>query len=246
MSMDTIMEEDDSSLSNTDAIIYGSYDISARTESLISDPNIPNSSSTNEHDHHQQILVAAGGGVSEEASPKLIDTRRIHGMDPQYVVQCSYYPENHAPVSSYETCPDFQFAHSVTTGPLPIPMDPYVIDFIFNQVLLQWRALMQGLAFRPGGPSASWRTGIGLSKPNDTVALQDIGIVVNPLSDDDVDATIWNIRPSNVEAMAVHSVFEIHHMLSRPSPIEKLLNSVKEMQPQIVTTIEQEANHKNN
>ncbi|OIT31353.1 hypothetical protein A4A49_13344 [Nicotiana attenuata] len=67
MSMDTIMEDDgDSFVSYTDAIIYTASDITGWTQSLISDPNIPNSSnSTSVDDHQQQISTAAGGGTDD-------------------------------------------------------------------------------------------------------------------------------------------------------------------------------------
>nr|XP_018623443.1 uncharacterized protein LOC108943631 isoform X1 [Nicotiana tomentosiformis] len=68
MSMDTIMEDDrDSFVSNTDAIIYAASDISGWTQSLISDPNIPNSSNSTSVDdhHHHQISTAAGGGSDD-------------------------------------------------------------------------------------------------------------------------------------------------------------------------------------
>ncbi|KAH0670862.1 hypothetical protein KY285_025158 [Solanum tuberosum] len=59
MSMDTIMEDEDSFVSNTNAIIYASSDISGWTHSLISDNNIPNSSySANVDDRQQQISTA--------------------------------------------------------------------------------------------------------------------------------------------------------------------------------------------
>ncbi|KAH0779220.1 hypothetical protein KY290_005647 [Solanum tuberosum] len=63
--MDTIMEDEDSFVSNTNAIIYASSDISGWTHSLISDNNIPNSSSSaNVDDRQQQISTAAAGGDS--------------------------------------------------------------------------------------------------------------------------------------------------------------------------------------
>ncbi|WMV51996.1 hypothetical protein MTR67_045381 [Solanum verrucosum] len=62
MSMDTIMEDEDSFVSNTDAIIYASSDISGWTHSLISDNNIPNSSSSTSVDDCQQQISTAGDG----------------------------------------------------------------------------------------------------------------------------------------------------------------------------------------
>uniref|UniRef100_M1B602 Uncharacterized protein n=1 Tax=Solanum tuberosum TaxID=4113 RepID=M1B602_SOLTU len=67
------MEDDESFVSNTNAIIYGASYISGRTESLISGPNIPNSSSTSEDDcHQQQISTAAGGDGGSNTSDDLI------------------------------------------------------------------------------------------------------------------------------------------------------------------------------
>ncbi|KAL0431816.1 UNVERIFIED_CONTAM: DELLA protein GAI [Sesamum radiatum] len=54
------------------------------------------------------------------------------------------------------------------------------------------------------------------------------------------------IRPGNVETVAVNSVFELHRLLSRPGAIEKVLNSIKAINPKIVTVVEQEANHNGN
>ncbi|KAK6789973.1 hypothetical protein RDI58_013773 [Solanum bulbocastanum] len=72
MSMDTIMEDDESFVSNTNATIYGASYISGRTESLISGPNIPNSSSTSEDDCHQQQISTAGGGGGGDTCDDLI------------------------------------------------------------------------------------------------------------------------------------------------------------------------------
>ncbi|XP_070001961.1 uncharacterized protein [Nicotiana sylvestris] len=63
MSMKTIIKDEDSFVSNTDAVIYAASDISGWTQSLISDPNIPNSSnSTSVDDLQQQISTAAAAG----------------------------------------------------------------------------------------------------------------------------------------------------------------------------------------
>lgn len=72
MSMDTIMEEDESFTSNTNATIYGASYISGRTESLISGPNILNSSSTSEDDYHQQQISTTAGRGGDDTSDDLI------------------------------------------------------------------------------------------------------------------------------------------------------------------------------
>ncbi|KAK6778433.1 hypothetical protein RDI58_025151 [Solanum bulbocastanum] len=73
MSMDTIMEDEDSFVSNTNGIIYAASDISGWTQSLISDNNITNSSSSTSVDDRQQQISTGGGGdnsmiVSSSAS----------------------------------------------------------------------------------------------------------------------------------------------------------------------------------
>ncbi|OIT03184.1 della protein gai [Nicotiana attenuata] len=82
MSMDTTTEDGESFISNTDAIINGTSDISALAESLISGPNIPNSSWTSADDIQQQISTAGGGAdddmmiVSSGASSMLSNTNK--------------------------------------------------------------------------------------------------------------------------------------------------------------------------
>ncbi|MCD7450666.1 hypothetical protein HAX54_007852 [Datura stramonium] len=71
MSIDTTMEDSDSYVSDTDAIICGTSDHSGRGESMISGPNITSSSSsstTSADDYRQQIIsMSAGdGGVTDD------------------------------------------------------------------------------------------------------------------------------------------------------------------------------------
>ncbi|KAH0755223.1 hypothetical protein KY290_025493 [Solanum tuberosum] len=67
ISEDTSTENGDSNFSNTDALIFGSADISGGDTSMISGPNMASSSSSSssywsvDH-HHQQISTAAGSG----------------------------------------------------------------------------------------------------------------------------------------------------------------------------------------
>ncbi|KAH0755221.1 hypothetical protein KY290_025491 [Solanum tuberosum] len=67
ISEDTSTENGDSNFSNTEALIFGSADISGGDTSIISGPNMASSSSSSssywsvDH-HHQQISTAAGGG----------------------------------------------------------------------------------------------------------------------------------------------------------------------------------------
>uniref|UniRef100_A0A5B7A557 DELLA protein n=1 Tax=Davidia involucrata TaxID=16924 RepID=A0A5B7A557_DAVIN len=162
----------------------------------------------------------------------------------------------------YETCPYLKFAHFTANQAILEAFAGanrvHVIDFSLKQGM-QWPALMQALALRPGGPPAFKLTGIGPPQPDNTDALQQVGwklaqlaetigvefefrgFVANSLAD--LDAAMLDIRPSEVEAVAVNSVFEIHRLLARPGAIDKVLSSIKAMRPKIVTVVEQEANH---
>ncbi|KAF2316809.1 hypothetical protein GH714_042150 [Hevea brasiliensis] len=126
----------------------------------------------------------------------------------------------------YETCPYLKFAHFTANQAILEAFegkknDVHVIDFSMNQGM-QWPALLQALALRPGGPPAFRLTGIGPPSHDNSDHLQ---------------------KPSEFESVAVNSVFELHKLLARPGAIEKVLSVVKQMKPEIVTIVEQEANH---
>ncbi|KAK3421516.1 hypothetical protein EUGRSUZ_G02163 [Eucalyptus grandis] len=162
----------------------------------------------------------------------------------------------------YETCPYLKFAHFTANQAILEAFEGksrvHVIDFSMNQGL-QWPALMQALALRPGGPPTFRLTGIGPPAPDNSDRLQEVGwklaqlaetihvefeyrgFVANSLAD--LDASILELRPSDAEAVAVNSVFELHKLLARPGAIEKVLGVVRQVRPAIVTVVEQEANH---
>nr|AZL47125.1 DNA binding transcription factor protein [Panax ginseng] len=160
----------------------------------------------------------------------------------------------------YETCPYLKFAHFTANQAILEAFDDkksvHVIDFSMKQGT-QWPALMQALALRPGGPPTFRLTGIGPPSHDNTDHLQDVGwklaqfaetihvkfeysgFVANSLAD--LDASMLDLREG--ETVAVNSVFEFHQLLARPGAIEKVMSAVKEMKPEIVTVVEQEANH---
>ncbi|KAL0541440.1 hypothetical protein IC582_021485 [Cucumis melo] len=163
----------------------------------------------------------------------------------------------------YETCPYLKFAHFTANQAIleafATAARVHVIDFSLNQGM-QWPALMQALALRPGGPPAFRLTGIGPPQPENAAgSLQQVGwklaqmaeaigvdfefnhIVCSNLAD--LDSAALEIRPAAVEAVAVNSVFDLHRLLARPGAIEKVLGSIKTTKPKIVTIVEQEANH---
>nr|AYE67057.1 GA signal transduction related protein [Juglans regia]QBY34614.1 DELLA protein [Juglans regia] len=162
----------------------------------------------------------------------------------------------------YETCPYLKFAHFTANQAILEAFEGkkrvHVIDFSMNQGM-QWPALMQALALRPGGPPAFRLTGISPPAPDNSDHLQEVGwklaqlaetihvefeyrgFVANSLAD--LNASMLDLRPREVESVAVNSVFELHKLLARSGAIEKVFSVVKQMKPDIVTVVEQEANH---
>ncbi|PSR88147.1 DELLA protein [Actinidia chinensis var. chinensis] len=160
----------------------------------------------------------------------------------------------------YEACPYLKFAHFTADQAILEAFSNkkrvHVIDFSMKQGM-QWPALMQALAVRPGGPPTFRLTGIGPPSLDNSDHLQEVGwklaqfaetihvefeyrgFVANSLAD--LDASMLDLREG--EAVAVNSVFELHKLLARTGGIEKVLSVVKEMKPEIVTVVEQEVNH---
>lgn len=211
---------------------------------------------------HIGILAVSQSGAMRKVATYFAEAlaRRIYKIYPQDSIESSY--TDVLQMHFYETCPYLKFAHFTANQAILEAFTNcnkvHVIDFSLKQGM-QWPALMQALALRPGGPPAFRLTGIGPPQPDNTDTLQQVGwklaqlaetigvefefrgFVANSLAD--LDATILDIRPSETEAVAVNSVFELHRLLSRPGAIEKVLNSIKQMNPKIVTLVEQEANH---
>ncbi|XP_044490155.1 DELLA protein GAIP-B-like [Mangifera indica] len=181
-----------------------------------------------------------------------------------------HYPEN--PIDHnfaqllemhfYEACPYLKFAHFTANQAILEAFEGkkrvHVIDFSMNQGL-QWPALMQALALRPGGAPKFRLTGIGPPAPDNSDHLQEVGWKLAQLAETiqvqfeyrgfvakslaDLDASMLDLRPSEVDSVAVNSVFELHRLLARPGAIDKVLSVVKNVKPDIFTIVEQEANH---
>lgn len=159
----------------------------------------------------------------------------------------------------YDSCPYLKFAHftanqaileAVTTS-----RGVHVIDLGLNQGM-QWPALMQALALRPGGPPSFRLTGVGT--PSNRAGIQELGWKLAQLAHaigvefefsgltterlSDLEPDMFETRPE-LETLVVNSVFELHPVLSQPGSIEKLLATVNAVKPGLVTVVEQEANH---
>lgn len=163
----------------------------------------------------------------------------------------------------YETCPYLKFAHFTANQAILEAFEGekfvHVIDFNLMQGL-QWPALIQALALRPGGPPHLRLTGIGPPQPDNKDLLQEIGMKLAQLADsvnvefdfrgilaaklDDVEPWMFHVRHG--EAVAVNSILQLHRLLPAEkshAPIDEVLKSVKSLNPKIVTVVEQEADH---
>lgn len=185
--------------------------------------------------------------------------RRIYGLAPQ-TAQDSPAFHDLLQMHFYETCPYLKFAHFTANQAILEAFagkkKVHVIDFSMKQGM-QWPALMQALALRPGGPPTFRLTGIGPPSGDNTDHLQEVGWKLAQLADTihvefeyrgfvaeslaDLEPAMLDLRDD--EVVAVNSVFELHQLLARPGAVEKVLSAVKEMKPVILTVVEQEANH---
>ncbi|KAK2635459.1 hypothetical protein Ddye_030251 [Dipteronia dyeriana] len=202
--------------------------------------------------------VGAMGKVATYFAEAL--ARRIYGLYPQNPIDHNY--TDILQTHFYETCPYLKFAHFTANQAILEAFEGkkrvHVIDFSMHQGM-QWPALMQALALRPGGPPAFRLTGIGPPAPDNTDHLQEVGwklaqlaetihvefeyrgFVANSLAD--LDASMLELRPSEVDSVAVNSVLELHKLLARPGAIDKVFSVVNNIRPDIFTVVEHEANH---
>ncbi|KAK9062165.1 hypothetical protein SSX86_019351 [Deinandra increscens subsp. villosa] len=211
---------------------------------------------------HVGILVASQAGAMGKVATYFAGAlaQRIYKIYPQDGLETSCWEI--LQMHFYESCPYLKFAHFTANQAILEAFAGatrvHVIDFSLNQGM-QWPALMQALALRTGGPPAFRLTGIGPPQPDNTDALQQVGWKLAQLADTigvefefrgfvansiaDIDAAMLDIRPPEVEVVAVNSVFELHRLLARPGAVEKMLTSITAMKPKIVTLVEQESNH---
>ncbi|KAK8517721.1 hypothetical protein V6N13_127879 [Hibiscus sabdariffa] len=211
---------------------------------------------------HIGLLAASQAGSMRKVATYFAEAlaRRIYGVYPQDALHPSY--TDMLQMHFYETCPYLKFAHFTANQAIleafATSNRVHVIDFGLKQGM-QWPALMQALALRPGGPPVFRLTGVGPPQPDNTDALQLVGLKLAQLAETiglefkfrgfmanslaDLEPEMLDIFPPEVETLAVNSVFELHSLLARPGGIEKVLSSIKTMKPKIVTIVEEEANH---
>ncbi|XWS26930.1 hypothetical protein CRYUN_Cryun26dG0072300 [Craigia yunnanensis] len=164
----------------------------------------------------------------------------------------------------YEACPYLKFAHFTANQAILEAFDGHdcvhVVDFNLMHGL-QWPALIQALALRPGGPPVLRLTGIGPPSGDGRDSLREIGLRLAELARSVnvrfafrgvaasrlEDVKPWMLQVNPKEAVAVNSIMQLHRLLgsvsNRNSPIETVLSWIRSLNPKIMTVVEQEANH---
>lgn len=217
--------------------------------------------------HRMQLLGLPPGPMGKVAT-HFIDalTRRVYGASTSTSSNSSHQSDSLSDLLHfhfYETCPYLKFGHFTANQAILEAFaghkQVHVIDFNLMHGL-QWPALIQALALRPGGPPRLRLTGIGPPQPGGNDVLQEIGKKLRQLADtvkvefefrgviavklDDIKPWVFQVRHG--EAVAVNSVLQLHKLLYSDGPIraiDEVLRSVRALKPKIFTIVEHEANH---
>ncbi|KAG4983766.1 hypothetical protein JHK82_028606 [Glycine max] len=160
----------------------------------------------------------------------------------------------------YEACPYLKFAHFTANQAILEAFNGHdcvhVIDFNLMQGL-QWPALIQALALRPGGPPLLRLTGVGPPSAENRDNLREIGLRLAELARSVnvrfafrgvaawrlEDVKPWMLQVSLNEAVAVNSIMQLHRVTAVDAAVEEVLSWIRSLNPKIVTVVEQEANH---
>jgi DELLA protein len=216
------------------------------------------------------VLASSQGGAMRKVAAYFGEAlaRRVYRLRPApdgSLLDAAFADLLHA--HFYESCPYLKFAHFTANQAILEAFAGcrrvHVVDFGIKQGM-QWPALLQALALRPGGPPSFRLTGVGPPQPDETDALQQVGwklaqfahtIRVDFQYRGLVAATLADLEPfmlrpegdgdtdDEPEVIAVNSVCELHRLLAQPGTLDKVLGTVRAVRPRIVTVVEQEANH---
>lgn len=211
---------------------------------------------------HIRILVEAQAGAMRKVAGYFAQalSRRIYRFYPQKPFDYSSSYTDLLQMHFYESCPYLKFAHFTANQAILESVGSagtvHVVDFNLQQGH-QWPPLIQAFALRPGGPPAFHLTGIHPPpEENSTDGLQEVGSKLAQFADKfgvkfefrgffcnnlaDLEPSILNLE---TETVAINSIFELHRLLANPGAIEKALTTIKELNPKIVTVVEQVADH---
>ncbi|KAL1223183.1 DELLA protein RGL1 [Cardamine amara subsp. amara] len=209
---------------------------------------------------HVGLLASSQAGAMRKVATYFAEglARRIYRIYPRDDVGLTSFSDT-LQIHFYESCPYLKFAHFTANQAIleafATAEKVHVIDLGLHHGL-QWPALIQALALRPNGPPDFQLTGIGSS----LTEIQEVGwklgqfantigvnfefksIALSNLSD--LKPEMLDIRSgSGLETVAVNSVFELHRLLAHPGSIDNVMSTIRSIRPNIMTVVEQEANH---
>ncbi|KAJ3672923.1 hypothetical protein LUZ60_006297 [Juncus effusus] len=223
------------------------------------------------------ILASSQGGAMRKVATYFGEAlaRRIYRVRPAIgsaAADSSTFDSSFADIlymHFYETCPYLKFAHFTANQAILEAFAGYkrvhVIDFGIKQGM-QWPALLQALALRPGGPPSFRLTGIGPDHPENSDSLHQVGMKLAQFAHSIqidfkyrvlVANSLAELKPYLLEeesssaageppvAVAVNSVCELHQLLARSGELDKVFETIHKLKPKIITVVEQEASHNN-
>ncbi|KAI5680647.1 hypothetical protein M9H77_01874 [Catharanthus roseus] len=190
--------------------------------------------------------------VIGKASSYFIDALNLRMFTAsQGINSITFLPENEILYQNYyEATPYLKLANFTTNKAILEAFRGHdfvhVIHFSLMQGL-QWPSLIHALALRPEGPPLLRITGILSDRDsvgeiiNANLAFR--GVVASKL--DDINP--WLLQTSQGEAIVVNSILELHKLIGlnsiHGSPIELVLNWVRNLNPNVITIVEQEVDH---
>ncbi|KAL0730077.1 hypothetical protein Bca4012_026170 [Brassica carinata] len=270
--LEMVLSNDDVLVSNSlnDTVHYNPSDLSVLTVTMLSElnhyPPSPVLHPTRIYDlrpfpDDDECCITSSKRIrrlSESTQPPVVLAVDSHEAGVRLVQALVACAEAILQMHFYDSCPYLKFAHFTANQAIleavATVRGVHVIDLGLNQGM-QWPALMQALALRPGGTPSFRLTGVG--SPSDQ-GIQRLGWKLAQLAQavgvefefkcltaerlSDLKPEIFKTRPES-ETLVVNSFFELHTLLAQPGSIEKLLTTVKAVKPSVVTVVEQEANH---
>ncbi|CAL4901695.1 unnamed protein product [Urochloa decumbens] len=167
----------------------------------------------------------------------------------------------------YDAGPYLNFAYSTANQAILDAFegcdDVHIVDFALMQGF-QWPPLIHALSTRQGGPPRLRVTGIGPHPANGRDELREVGVRLAEFARsmnvpfcfrgvcvDQLDGlSKWMLKTVPGEALAFNSILQLHRLLvdpdadpAVPAPIDMLLDLVTDLQPRVLTVVEQEADH---
>ncbi|MCO5554896.1 hypothetical protein L7F22_008434 [Adiantum nelumboides] len=164
----------------------------------------------------------------------------------------------------YEICPYFKFAYMAANGAIAEVFKNEAKVHIFDFQIVQgtqWVSLMQGLANRPGGPPCIRITtvedpsaqgypigGMQLVRQRLSKLAESLKV---PFEFNTIPCKLSELKAHMIErregeALAVNFTLQLHHLpdesVSVENPRDRTLRVARELNPKVLTVVEQEAN----